>query len=49
MLKEVEVPSAKISIREDGVMHVHIKVSSSFEMENSKEIFEARESISKGR
>ena len=49
MLKEVEVPSAKIAIREDGVMHVHIKVSSSFEMENSKEIFEARESISEGR
>lgn len=47
--KEIEVPSARIVIRTDGVMHIHIKVSTSFEIENSKEIFEAREKLAEGK
>lgn len=45
---EIEVPSAKIVIRDDGVMHVHIKISTSFEIENSMEILEAREKLAAG-
>lgn len=48
-IKEIEVPSARIMIREDGIMHVHIKTSTSFEIENSLEIFSAREILAEGK
>lgn len=48
-IKEIEVPSARIMIREDGIMHVHIKISTSFEIENSMEIVEAREKLAEGK
>jgi hypothetical protein len=47
--KETEVPSARIMIREDGIMHIHIKISTSFEIENSIEIIEAREKLAEGK
>lgn len=47
--KEIDVPSARITIREDGIMHIHIKISTSFEIENSKEIVEAREKLANGK
>lgn len=48
-IKETEVPSARIMIREDGIMHIHIKTSASFEIENSIEIVEAREQLAGGK
>lgn len=49
IIREKEVPSARIMIREDGIMHVHIKISTSFEMENSLEIIAAREVLADGK
>lgn len=49
IIKEIEVPSARITIREDGIMHVHIKISTSFEIENSREIIEARVKLAEGK
>jgi hypothetical protein len=49
IVREKEVPSARIMIREDGIMHVHIKTSTSFEIENSLEIFAAREILAEGK
>jgi hypothetical protein len=48
-IKETEVPSARIMIREDGIMHIHIKISTSFEIENAIEIVEAREKLAEGK
>lgn len=46
--RQIEVPSALIQIREDGIMHIHIKVDLDFDMENSLEILDAKIEVSEG-
>lgn len=48
MPKEIDISCAKIIIRDDGIMHVHIKLEYSLEMEHSKAIVEARTKLADG-
>ncbi len=48
MNKIIETPAAKITLRQDGILHVHIKVESNFELKHSMEIVEARTRMVKG-
>jgi hypothetical protein len=47
--KQAEVPSARIQLREDGILHIHILVKNSFEMHNSEELMTARTAFVEGK
>ena len=47
--KQVEVPSARIQLREDGILHIHILVKNSFEINNSQELMKARTALAEGK
>lgn len=49
MNPKVQTESADIEIRPDGIMHIHIKVESTFEMKNSMEIIEARTKLAQNK
>lgn len=40
--KEIEVPSAIIKIRPDGILHIDIRIKGDYDLGNSLEIFDAR-------
>lgn len=47
-LETIDVPAARISLRKDGIMHVHIKVEIDFQLKHSKEIVAARNKLANG-
>lgn len=49
MAKEIDISCAKIILRNDGIMHIHIKVDYSFEMEHSIAIVDARTKLAEGK
>lgn len=48
-LRKEDVGCATVELREDGIMHVHIKETDTFEMDNSTEVFKVRERIADGK
>lgn len=44
-----DVGCAKVEWREDGIVHIHIKETNTFEIEDSKKVLKARERIADGR
>lgn len=48
IIKDIHTPSAHIMILEEGIMHVHVLTKNYFEMENSREIVEARTKLADG-
>jgi hypothetical protein len=49
VVKEVIIPSARIQILSNGLMHVHVLTKNYFEMENSREILSARTALAEGK
>lgn len=49
MLKQEEIGCAKMILREDGILHIHIKVDEVFEIADSVELVKARTSLVAGR
>lgn len=49
IIDSISTSSADIAIREDGIMHVHVKVELNFEIEHSREIVAARTKLAAGR
>lgn len=47
--KIYETPTTKIVIREDGILHIHIKSELNWEIEESRELFETRKKIANGK
>jgi len=45
-MNEIDIPAATIRIRHDGIMHIHIKVKTNFEIDHSKQVAKARTKIS---
>jgi len=49
MINQVNIPAANIKIRPDGIMHVHVKVQTHLEIEDSIAIIEARTKLANNR
>jgi hypothetical protein len=49
VVKEVIIPSARIQILSNGLMHVHVLTKNYFEMENSRELLAARKALAEGK
>lgn len=47
--KTVDIDAAKIELRPDGIMHVHVKVPMNFELKHSMQIVEARTQLAQDR
>jgi hypothetical protein len=45
----VEIPGARIEIRPDGILHVHVTVDTEMTMEHAKAIVAARTELAQGR
>lgn len=43
--KEITIPCAVIKLRKDNILHIHVTLTEDFELENSKEIFVARNEL----
>ena len=48
MDKTIDIEAATIKLREDGIMHVHIKIKMNFELEHSMQIVAARTKLAAG-
>lgn len=48
MSKTIEIDCATITLRDDGIMHVHVKIEYSLEIEQGIQIVEARNELAKG-
>lgn len=48
-IRKEDVGCATVELREDGILHVHIKEKQTFEMEDSEKVFTTRERIAEGR
>lgn len=48
MPNTIEIDCATITLRDDGIMHVHVKIEYSLEMEHSYAIVSARDKLAQG-
>lgn len=48
-IRKEDVGCATVELREDGIMHIHIKETQTFEMEDSEKVFKLREKMAGGR
>lgn len=49
IIEKIEIAPAIIEIREDGIMHIHVKIDMDFNIQHSIDIVEARTKLANGK